>query len=95
MKISIDIDAKPQELREFFGLPNIEPLQQEMLEQIRQKMLGGVAGFDPTALLKPYLPEHLRGAADWQQAVWNVLRQASGRDAASEESDGTKKSADR
>jgi hypothetical protein len=87
MKISIDIDAKPQELREFFGLPDIEPLQQEMLGQIREKMLGGAAGFDPTTLLKPYLPEQLRGAADWQQAIWDALRQATGQGAAADKAD--------
>ena len=30
MKITFDIDATPQELRTFFGLPHIEPLQNEM-----------------------------------------------------------------
>lgn len=84
MKISIDIDAKPQELREFFGLPDIEPLQQELLEQIREKMLGGAAGFDPATLLKPYFSEQLRSAAHWQQAMWEVLRKGSGQGAASE-----------
>ena len=78
MKISIDIDAKASELREFFGLPNVEPLQQELLQQLREKMLAGAAGFDPVTLLKPYLPEQLRGAADWQQAMWDALRQAAG-----------------
>ena len=94
MKISIDIDAKPQELREFFGLPNVEPLQQELVEQFREKMLGGAAGFDPATLLKPYLPEQLRSAADWQQAIWDALRQASGQSSAGEEA-GAKQQSER
>ena len=85
MKISIDIDAKPQELREFFGLPNVEPLQQELLDQLREKMLAGAAGFDPVTLLKPYLPEQLRSAADWQRALWDAFRQASSQSVADEE----------
>ena len=28
MKISIDIDCSPQEARAFFGLPNVEPIQE-------------------------------------------------------------------
>ena len=31
MKITVDVDVTPEELRQFFGLPNIEGLQEEML----------------------------------------------------------------
>ena len=31
MKITIDVDITPEELRSFIGLPNVEKLQQEML----------------------------------------------------------------
>ncbi len=31
MKITIDVDISPEELRQFLGLPNVEKLQQQML----------------------------------------------------------------
>jgi hypothetical protein len=70
MKIKFDIEATPQELRSFFGLPDVEPLQREMLEKIRQQMQAGVAGFDPATLMKPFLPEHLRSMESLQRAFW-------------------------
>ena len=38
MKIKVEIDATPQEVREFFGLPDIRPLQEELLSEIRANM---------------------------------------------------------
>jgi hypothetical protein len=32
MRIKFDIDATPQELRTFFGLPDVEGLQHELIE---------------------------------------------------------------
>jgi hypothetical protein len=77
MKIKFDIDATPQELRTFFGLPDVETLQKEMLEQIREKMLDGVEGFDPFSLMKPLMPEHLQSMTALQKSFWNVLAAAS------------------
>lgn len=57
MKIHFDIDATPQELRTFFGLPNIESLQNEMLDTFRKNMAAGVEGFDPATLMKPFFPD--------------------------------------
>ncbi len=51
MKIKLDIDATPQELRSFFGLPDMEPLQQQWLEHMREKMLEGMDSMDPSKLL--------------------------------------------
>lgn len=33
MKISLDVDITPEELRQFIGLPNVEKLQAEMLKR--------------------------------------------------------------
>ena len=38
MKISIDIDLTPEELRRFLGLPNIEGLQEEMLKMAQKQL---------------------------------------------------------
>lgn len=81
MKIKFDIDATPQELRSFFGLPDIEPLQQEMLAMIREKMQQGAAGFDPATLMQPFMPAHMQSLEAMQKAFWDALTPGgSGRD---------------
>jgi hypothetical protein len=78
MKIKIDIEATPQELRNFFGLPDLTPLQDEMLEIIRRNMSAGVEGFDPVTLMKPFLPEHLQALSTLQKTIWQAMMGQSG-----------------
>jgi hypothetical protein len=33
MKITVDIDITPEELRQFIGLPNVEKLQEQILQK--------------------------------------------------------------
>ncbi len=77
MKIKFDIDVTPQELRTFFGLPDLEPLQQEMMAKIRDNMLKGVTGFDPLTLMKPFLPANLQSLDGMQKAFWDAMKAAA------------------
>jgi len=70
VKIKLDLDATPQELRTFFGLPDLEPLQKEMLDNIREKMGSGIEGFDAASLMKPFLPE---GMQSMQKQFWDAM----------------------
>ncbi len=73
MKITVNVDATPKELREFFGMPDIQPLQEEMLEQMREHLNQGAAGFDPTTALKPLLAGNLQSVETWQKALWTAF----------------------
>jgi hypothetical protein len=77
MNIKLDLDASPEELRRFFGLPDLQPLQQEMLEKVREKMLAGIEGYDPLSLMKPFLPEHMQSLEALQRQFWQGLTSAS------------------
>lgn len=72
MKVKLDIDVSPEELRRFFGLPDVAPLQQEMMDKIREHFLQGAPGFDPFSLMKPLMPPHLQSLDDWQR-YWMSL----------------------
>jgi hypothetical protein len=73
MNIKLDIEATPAELRTFFGLPNIEPLQDELVERIRKNMEAGMKGFDAVSLMKPLLPAHLQSVENFQKLFWDSL----------------------
>ena len=59
MKITIDMDLTPEELRKVLGLPDLQEFQQEMLDQVRQRMVEGAEGYDPMALLRPYMSNQM------------------------------------
>jgi hypothetical protein len=55
MKVTINIDCTPQEAREFLGLPNIQPMQEKAMKQLEEKLLSGVAGMSPDAILRNWM----------------------------------------
>jgi len=73
MKINISIDASAEEMREFLGLPNIRPLQEDMLQAIRQNMQQGAAGFDPLSLMKPLFPAQMQSMEMLQKSFWDAF----------------------
>lgn len=73
MRIKIDVDVTPQELRTFFGLPEVEPLQREMLEKIREKVQAGAEGLDPVSLMRPFLPPNMQSVEALQKAFWDSI----------------------
>jgi len=79
MKIKVDIECTAKEARQFLGLPDVEPLQEEMLERVREQMRQGAAGFDPASLMRPFLPEHLQSMEAMQRAFWESFAGQQGK----------------
>lgn len=75
MKTKIEIDATPQELRTLLGLPDVEHLQDELLEKIRNKMFEGIDSNDPAALMKLFmpLPDQMKSLQTLQETFWQSL----------------------
>ncbi|MCC5812484.1 MAG: hypothetical protein JJU06_19140 [Ectothiorhodospiraceae bacterium] len=75
MKIKVDLEATPEELRRFLGLPDVQRLQDELMEQLRKRMLEGQEGYDPLSLVRPMLPGHLQGMEALQKAFMQAMTQ--------------------
>jgi hypothetical protein len=66
MKINVEIECTPIEARQFFGLPNVEPIQTSVMAQMEKRILDEMERFSPDALLKswfafsPIDPEQLQ-----------------------------------
>ena len=56
MKVNISVDLTPEEMRRVLGLPDVQELHRDLIEQVRARMQEGVEGYDPLDLLKPYMP---------------------------------------
>ena len=88
MKITIDIDCTPQEARAFFGLPDVEPIQEAVLGKVQDRLTGYLEGTDPEALLKLWLPGGLQGLSQMQEALWKQVMGGLGAAAAPPEKKG-------
>lgn len=55
MKISMNVDLTPAELRKLLGLPDVEPFNENLMNKIQERMEEGMDGYDPLTLFKPYM----------------------------------------
>ena len=42
MKLKFDIDCTPEELRSFFGLPDVKPMQDRLMAELEEQMRAGL-----------------------------------------------------
>ena len=84
MKIRIDVDVSPEELREFLGLPPVKPLQEELMQRLRERLEAG-EGVDPVALMGPLLAPNLEGLQNMQRAFWDAFSSSAKSGAAAED----------
>jgi len=73
MKIKFDIDCTPEELRSFFGLPDVRPMQEHLLEEVEERMRAGLKALDPETMLKTWLPAGLKGFEQLQEMFLNQM----------------------
>ena len=79
MKISFDIDCTPDELRGFFGLPDVKPMQDQLLKEVEERMRASVKALDPEALVKTWLPAGLKGFEQLQEMFLNQMAGGAGK----------------
>lgn len=77
MKVNVSVEATAQEMREFLGLPNVQPLHDEMMKVLRDNVQRGVINFESLGLLKPLLPAQFH-SMEIVQKFWEAVAKASG-----------------
>ncbi len=70
MKITIDIDCTPEEARAFFGLPDVAPLQAEMMKELQERMMKTLAAMDAEKLMQTWLSSGAQTFEQMQRAFW-------------------------
>lgn len=79
MKITVDVDCTPEELRSFLGLPDVRPMQQAMMSQIQERMEASLNAVDPETMMKVWLPAGVQGMEQLQKLFWSHFASAGGR----------------
>lgn len=66
MKVTVDVDITPEELRKLFGLPDVEGFQRQLMEDMRERIAAGAEGYEPAKLFQPYINSTL--------ASWDIFQ---------------------
>jgi hypothetical protein len=79
MKVTVVVDCTPLEAREFFGLPDVQPMQAAMMEQVQAKMLANMDQFSPETLLQNWFTFDPKMAERFGDMFVNMTGLATGR----------------
>jgi hypothetical protein len=56
MKITANVDCTPEEARSFLGLPDVKPIQEELMQMMRNRVKDSIAAMDPAETLRIWMP---------------------------------------
>ncbi|HRD49178.1 MAG: hypothetical protein JNK95_13875 [Candidatus Competibacter sp.] len=77
MKVNVSVEATAQEMREFLGLPNVQPLHDDILKTMRDSVQRGVINLDALNMFKPLLPAQFH-SMEMVQKFWEAFAKAGG-----------------
>jgi hypothetical protein len=82
MKVHVEMDMTPEEARAFLGLPDVAPLQRQMVEEMQNRMKAAMDAGDPEAMMKAWIPFLSGGGVNafeqFQKFLWDSARLAAG-----------------
>jgi hypothetical protein len=56
MKITVNVDCTPEEARAFLGLPDLKPIQDQVMQEMQQRMAAGIHAAAPEELMRAWAP---------------------------------------
>jgi hypothetical protein len=54
MKVNVEIDCTPIEARQFFGLPDVAPMQMAVMDKLQQQMIANLEKISPESLIQSW-----------------------------------------
>ena len=73
MKCTLEVDCTPLEARQFFGLPDVQPMQATIMAEVEKKMLAEMDRFSPESVLKSWLSMFSQSPEQFQQAFSKMM----------------------
>ncbi len=73
MKVNINIDCTPVEARSFFGLPDVTPLNDQLVSEMSKRLSGNMEAMEPEALMRSWMSF----GGEWQKQFMDLMGQAA------------------
>lgn len=73
MQFQINIECTPEEARKFFGVPDMMPLQQQMMDQLNARLMENMKTMDTESLMQTWVPAIFQGWSEVQQNFWKQM----------------------
>lgn len=73
MNFHFDVDCTPEEARQFFGLPDVVPMQEALMQELQARLEDNIRSMEPEALVKMWLPATMQGWSEMQKMFWSQM----------------------
>lgn len=73
MKITVDVECTPEEARTFLGLPDVQPMQEQLLKELQERLSKNIAAMDPAVMVEQWLPATIKGFEQLQEMFLTQL----------------------
>lgn len=77
MKFQINVECTPEEAREFFGQPDVMPMQQDLMEKVSRRLSENIQTMPPEELMKTWVPALFQGWTDIQSQFWEQIKETA------------------
>jgi hypothetical protein len=67
MKITLDIDCTPEEARTFLGLPDVKPMQEQLMRELQERISANIRSMAPDEMMRAWMPAGLAGFEQMQE----------------------------
>lgn len=71
--MKITVDMTPEEMRTLMGWPDVQGLQDEMINKIREQMNAGAEGYDPLSLMQPFFTQSANSMENFQKMMAGLM----------------------
>jgi hypothetical protein len=73
MKVTMNVDCTPEEARTFFGLPDVQPMQEHLLKEMQERLSTNLKAMDPDTMIRAWLPATMEGFEQLQDIFTSQL----------------------
>ena len=78
MKINVDVDLSPEELRRLFGLPDFTPTQELIVEALTRQVEKGLDGSLLPSMMRAVVEGGMQSFEAYQKLVTNLVSPGRG-----------------
>ena len=69
MKVTVEVDCTPAEARAFMGLPDVEPLNDHLVSEMKRRMDENITAMKPEELMKTWTSFGLQAQDQFRQLM--------------------------
>ena len=78
MKVHVELDMTPEEARVLMGLPDVKPLQEEMMADMKARMRRAMEAGDLESLMRVWSPLGGDAFEQFQKFLWDSAKLMTG-----------------